>query len=79
MGMLEVSIYNLLFSIINIALRPMYAYSHASLNIISEDIGAKNTIEIDKTIKSCVFRAIGFYLVICIVILIFKNQIPSVL
>ena len=79
MGMLEVSIYNLLFSIINIALMPMYAYSHASLNIISEDIGAKNTIEIDKTIKSCVFRAIGFYLVICIVILIFKNQIPMII
>lgn len=78
-GMLEVSVYNLLFSIINIALMPMYAYSHASLNIISEDIGAKNTIEIDKTIKSCIFRAMGFYLVISMVILIFKNQIPMII
>lgn len=78
-GMLEVSIYNLLFSIINIALMPMYAYSNASLNIISEDIGAKNTIEIDKTIKSCIFRAIGFYLAISIIILIFKKQIPMLI
>lgn len=78
-GMLEVSIYNLLFSIMNIALMPMYAYSHASLNIISEDIGAKNTIELEKTIKSCVFRASGFYLVICMIILIFKNQIPMII
>ncbi|MBQ3420316.1 MAG: MATE family efflux transporter [Romboutsia sp.] len=78
-GMLEVSIYNLLFSIINIALMPMYAYSNASLNIISEDIGAKNTTEIYKTIKSCVFRAIGFYCTICIVILIFKSQVPMII
>lgn len=78
-GMLEVSIYNLLFSIINIALMPMYAYSHASLNIISEDIGAKNITEVDTTIKCCVFRAIGFYFVICMVILIFKNQIPMII
>lgn len=78
-GLLEVSIYNLLFSIINIALMPMYAYSHASLNIVSEDIGAKNTAEIDKTIKSCIFRATGFYCVICMVILIFKNQIPMII
>lgn len=78
-GMLEVSIYNLLFSIINIALMPMYAYSNASLNIISEDIGAKNTIEIDKTIKSCIFRAIGFYLAISMIILIFKKQIPMLI
>ena len=33
----------------------MYAYSNASLNIISEDIGAKNTTEIYITIKTCIF------------------------
>ena len=78
-GMLEVSIYNLLFSIINIALMPMYAYSNASLNIISDDIGTKNTTEIYITIKTCIFRVIGFYCVISTVIIIFKNQVPMII
>lgn len=78
-GLLEVSTYNLIFSIINVALMPMYAYSQAALNIISEDIGSKNTSDIDKIIKICVFRAIKFYFVICIIILIFKNQIPMII
>lgn len=78
-GLLEVSIYNLLFSIINIALMPMYAYSQASLNIISQDIGAKNITEIDKTTKVCVLRAVKFYIVICTLILIFKNKIPMII
>ena len=78
-GLLEVSIYNLLFSIINIALMPMYAYSQASLNIISEGIVAKNTIEVSKTIKICIKRSIAFYIVICMLILVFKDYIPRII
>ncbi|MEG1424018.1 MAG: MATE family efflux transporter [Peptostreptococcaceae bacterium] len=78
-GLMEVSVYNLLFSIINIALMPMYAYSQASLTIISEDIGANNIINISKTIRACTIRAIMFYVVICLIILIFRNSIPMII
>ena len=75
-GLMEVSVYNLLFSIINIALMPMYAYSQASLTIISEDIGAKNISNISEIIRTCILRAMMFYVVICFLILIFRNSIP---
>lgn len=78
-GLLEVSIYNLIFSIINIALMPMYAYSQAALNIVSEGIGAKDLNEIDKTVKACIRRALIFYMLICLIMLIFKNYIPKVI
>lgn len=78
-GLMEVSIYNLLFSIINIALMPMYAYSQASLTIISEDIGAKNVNSTSKIIKACTFRALMFYAFICLIILTFRNSIPMII
>lgn len=77
-GLLEVSIYNLLFSIVNVALMPMYAYSQACLNIISEDLGANNTINIINTIKSCMIRALLLYVSIGTIILLFKNYIPMI-
>lgn len=78
-GLMEVSVYNLLFSIINIALMPMYAYSQASLTRISEDIGAKNIDNISKIIRTCIFRAMMFYIAICFFILIFRNSIPMLI
>lgn len=78
-GLMEVSIYNLLFSIINIALMPMYAYSQASLTIISEDIGANNVNSTSKIIKACTFRALMFYAFICLIILTFRNSIPMII
>lgn len=78
-GLLEVSIYNLLFSIINVALMPMYAYAQASLNVISEDIGCDNTTAINKTVKICTLRAFKLYSLICIVLLIFKDKIPMLI
>lgn len=78
-GLMEVSIYNLLFSVINIALMPMYAYSQAALNIVSEGIGANNTSEINTTVKACIKRALAFYLVICMIILAFENYIPRII
>ncbi len=78
-GILEVSIYNLLLTIVSIASMPMYSYSQASLTIISENLGAKNYKNIKDTPKVCLLFAVLFYLILSIVFLLFKNYIPTVI
>ena len=78
-GLLEVAVYNLLFSIINIALMPMYAYGQVALTLVSEEFGANNISKIQTIIKSCIKRPIYIYIVFCLFIIIFKNYIPKII
>ena len=78
-GLLEVAVYNLLFSIINIALMPMYAYGQVALTLVSEEFGANNISKIQTIIKSCIKRPIYIYIIFCSIIIIFKNSIPKIL
>lgn len=78
-GILEVSIYNLLLTIVSIASMPMYSYSQASLTIISENLGAKSYKNVKETPTVCLLFAVLFYLILSIVFLLFKNYIPSVI
>lgn len=78
-GILEVSVYNLLLAVVNILLMPMYAYSQASLTIISESLGAKNLGEGRKTPLRCLVLAVLFFIIIIIVFLILKNYIPRII
>ncbi|MFT8350901.1 MATE family efflux transporter [Clostridium saccharoperbutylacetonicum] len=78
-GILEVSVYNLLLAVVNILLMPMYAYSQASLTIISESLGAKNLSKGRKTPLRCLVLAVLFFIMLIIVFLIFKNYIPGII
>ncbi|AGF56244.1 putative MATE family efflux protein [Clostridium saccharoperbutylacetonicum] len=78
-GILEVSVYNLLLAVVNILLMPMYAYSQASLTIISESLGAKNLSKGKKTPLRCLVLAVSFFIMLIIVLLILKNYIPRII
>lgn len=78
-GMLEVSIYNLLLTIVSIASMPMYSYSQASLTIISENLGARDYKNIKKTPGVCLLLAVLFYMILSAVFLMFKNYLPAVI
>ncbi|GAA0863921.1 MATE family efflux transporter [Paraclostridium tenue] len=78
-GLLEVAVYNLLFSIINIALMPMYAYGQVALNLVSEEFGANNISKIQTIINSCIKRPMYIYIIFCSIIIIFKSYIPKIL
>lgn len=74
-GALNVSIYNLLFSILNICLMPMYAYGQASLTVTGESIGEKSMNMAQKAAKNCVKMALLFYVIAAIIILPLRGQI----
>ncbi|OPJ64893.1 MATE family efflux transporter [Clostridium oryzae] len=78
-GVLPVSVYNLLTSVISIALMPMYAYSQTSLTIISEKTGAKDQAGIKRTPGRCLLMALVFYAGISVIMLILKNYIPGII
>lgn len=78
-GMLEVSVYNLLLTIVSIASMPMYSYSQASLTIISENLGAKNYKNVEETPRVCLLYAVLFYSILSFIFLIFKNYLPYVI
>lgn len=78
-GILEVSVYNLLSTIINIVLMPMYAYSQASLTIIGENLGSKDIKNVKETPLRCLFFAVLFYIFLSIILLVFKNYIPTII
>lgn len=78
-GLLEVAVYNLLFSIINIALMPMYAYGQVALTLVSEEFGANNISKIQTIINSCIKRPMYIYIIFCSIIIIFKSYIPKIL
>lgn len=75
-GVLEVSAYNLLLSIVGIASMPIYAYSQASLTIIAENLNAKNIRLIKVTARRCLLLSMIFYLSLSIIFLMLKNYIP---
>lgn len=78
-GLLQVSIYNMVNSIIQIVLMVMYAYGQTSLNFISEDLG-KNDIENLKRIpKECEFMALVFYMVFGCIFIIYRRYLASLL
>ncbi|WP_346962023.1 MATE family efflux transporter [Clostridium sp.] len=67
-GILEVSVYNLLSLIINIALMPMYSYSQTSLTFVSESLGACDKTSINKTPKTCMIFTLILYFIIAIIV-----------
>lgn len=77
-GTLEVAVYNLLFIIINIALMPMYGYAQASLTIISESINNKRKEKLKISTK-CIILAEIFYILIAMVMIIFRYKIPCII
>lgn len=79
LGVIEVSVYNLLLSIVGIASMPIYSYSQASLTIIAEDLGSNNTSGIKITPKKCLVFAAIFYLTLSIVFLVFREYVPYII
>lgn len=77
-GTLEVAVYNLLFVIINIALMPMYGYAQAALTIISESINNKRKEKLKISTK-CIILAEIFYILIAMVMIIFRYKIPCII
>lgn len=78
-GITEVSLYNLLFSIVGISLMPMYAYSQTSLTLISEGIGAGDEKGIRKIPKACTWLALAIYSGISIIIMMLIRNIAGVI
>jgi Na+-driven multidrug efflux pump len=76
-GIVEVSVYNLLLSIVGISLMPMYSYSQTSLTMISESIGAGDKKEIEKTPKTCLWLAVAIYLFVSFIIMIFMGSLAK--
>lgn len=74
-GLLEVSVYNLVFSVISIALMPMYSYSQATLTLVSKYKGQNN-----KSINNIPYKAIlmtyVFYISITLIMILGKDFIP---
>lgn len=77
MGVIELSIFTLLFSITNIILMPMYGYSSASLTLVSQNINNKK--EVSAIPKVCLFMALIFYFGLVIISLIFRDYIPRIM
>ncbi|WDV45444.1 MATE family efflux transporter [Clostridiaceae bacterium M8S5] len=78
-GLLDVAIYNLVFSIISLALMPMYSYSQVALTLISEKVGQKKIDKINSiSIKSTIMIFI-FYFIISTLIIIFKEVAPKLI
>jgi putative MATE family efflux protein len=74
-GVLEVASYTLLFNIINILLMPMYAYSSASLNLVSECSVSKSKNEMKKIPKLCFMMSVLFYIISSLIIILFKRTL----
>jgi len=66
-GILEVSVYNILYLIISIALMPMYSYSQTSLTFVNESIGLSDKTSLNKTPKTCKVFALLLYFMIAII------------
>ncbi|WP_125152665.1 MATE family efflux transporter [Clostridium rectalis] len=74
-GVIETATYTLLFTVINILLMPMHAYSSTSLNLVGE-FSTKNMRKEMRTIPLlCLLLTFLFYLVISIIYIIFKTKI----
>lgn len=79
LGVLPLSSYTLLLQIISVVLMPMFAYSNASLSLVSEYHSQENTIackEITKTI--CIILSI-IYLMFITIVALFNCSIPSII
>ena len=74
-GILEVSVYNMLYVIIGIALMPMYSYSQTSLTFVSENLGEANKLSLNKTPKTCMLLALIFYFAIAVMLFTFNDWI----
>lgn len=74
-GILEVSIYNMVSFIVSIALMPMYSYSQASLTFVSESTGSKEEEQLKKAPKICLRFALILYFGIAVVIIILNNYV----
>lgn len=74
-GILEVSIYNMVSFIVSIALMPMYSYSQASLTFVSESTGSKDEKQLQKTPKICLKFALILYFSIAAVIIVLNNYV----
>lgn len=78
-GIVEVSVYNLLLSIVGISLMPMYAYSQTSLTMISESIGAGDKKGTKKIPKACLWLALAIYSCVSLIIMIFIRSLAKLI
>lgn len=74
-GSLEVAVYSLLSGLIGIALMPMYAYSSAALNLVSESWGKEEYEKIYKIPVLSLIMVLIFFLIISIGFLVFKSEL----
>lgn len=78
-GVLAVSVYNLIFSITNIVLMPMYAYSSSSLTVISKANGSYNINQLKDTPIYCTVMSMLFGAIIAFTAILFKNYVPKLI
>lgn len=78
-GLLQVSIYNMINSIIEISLMVMYAYGQTSLNFISIFLGKGENKTLKIIYKKCIFMAFIFYIFIGILLIIFRRDLVEII
>lgn len=76
-GVLELSVFTLLFSITNIVLMPMYGYSSASLTLVSQKSNIEKEIKIIPQI--CLFASLMFYIIFLITSVTMKDYLPCLI
>ncbi|MGH4122379.1 MAG: MATE family efflux transporter [Clostridium sp.] len=78
-GVLELSVYTLLFSLVSIILMPMYSYAQTSLTMVSEYLG-KRDLEKTKSIpKLCLGLSLMFCIAIAVIFLFSKNHMIRII
>lgn len=74
-GVVEVAAYTLLWNVLNVLLMPMYAYSSASLNFVSEYSVGKYKKKLKTIPEICLMMSFLFYIVISLVYIVFKTPV----
>jgi putative MATE family efflux protein len=78
-GVLELSVYTLLLSLVSIIQMPMYSYASTALTMVSEYLG-KRELEKAKLIpKLCLMISMMFCIAIAAIFLFLKNYVPRII
>jgi MATE family multidrug resistance protein len=78
-GVIELSTYSLINSIIGITLIPMYAYASTCLTLVGENDGKGDTLKLDSIPKLCVILTACFWLVSFISCTLLRFELPQII
>jgi putative MATE family efflux protein len=78
-GVLELSVYTLLLSLVSIMLMPMYSYASTSLTMVSEYLGKRELEKVKVIPKLCLLLSLVFCISFAVILLFFRSHVPRII